>query len=798
MKFPIVAFYQGNIIFTSDGKAYGVYTLKPVSYKFLPETLQEAAIGALEEPLTGFTGKGQILLLHEEIVVGEEIYLQNCLVNEESEEMKRHVQAVQERLTKGAREKRRYILFELRIKPFQQFMSETKEFLEAMRDITLKNFLGVNAAILSEKTKTIAREAEEEMFLSINQYGMQRAGFSDLNFIVRRAADRLGVLSGALPDRQEGKVDAGLIASFTDGAIVEEKLNYLTIRSSGSEKQYQSYVFVTDMPKSIPLFGYDILSFDLGFPVDIAIHFEIIAAHQASQKVQSSKRFLREQIKEAEDIGDSPEIMEETGLADSKVLAMKTDSGQPLGRMSLCFGMASENLKELYAQTTRLSQKLTTDRFYAVRPMVSQEKALRSFLPGAPAAAPMIECDPGFIAAIGPGFASELGDPAGFHLGWSGMSPVSWSPGRAARELNKTNAAIISGSLGGGKSHLAKLLAYFIMNSGGYVFCIDPKDEYFPFEDLFPGLVRTIELSPRSNTSFNPFHLSKDTKRCKSIAIDYLTRALNAGDNEPRRLAIAEAVEQIMNLPEIDRHMDQFILILESLYRDHPNEKIKTEAEQALYLLKYLKNSDIGSLIFSKETVGMFTDGEKMIVANIKELPRPQLGVPIDKWTEDERQGAAIIFLLAALARETAFSLPREIVKMFNFDESWVLASISEGQRLLDEIIRIGRSFNLIPVLITQNITDISIPAIINNVSQVFCFRAFDSEEVKTNLIVMGADPDAVTPKVFAGLPSGLCLYRDAEGRIGWLTVEPQPSYLNDVFDTKPTKVIEKKAVQYA
>lgn len=800
MKFPVVAFYK-NILFTSDKKVYGAYKMLPVPWRFLPQPHKEVAVGTLEEPLTGFAGgRGQILLLHEEVALDEERYLQECNVPSELDdslrvEAEQHALAAKERIaTKGARKKRRYILFELDIR---QAVSSLNEFIETARDVALKNFLG-NKVIIPEKIKALAEEAEEEMLLSLMRFGMHRIGFADLDFIIRRTADRLGVFSVSLPDRQSGKMNEALIASFTDGAIAEEKINYMTVLNGSGEEQYHSYVYVTDAPKKIPPFGYDMLSSDnLGFPVDVVIHFEIIMPHRARQKVDTKKRLLRAQMGEATGIGESPEIMEETGMNDSKILEVKTESGQPLARMSLCFGLASRNIKELHSRVKRLRQHLTNERFYAVRPLSRQEIAMWSFLPGAQPAAPWIECDPGYIAAIGPGFATDLGDPKGFYLGWSGLSPVHFLPGRPAKELNKTNAILISGSLGGGKSHMAKLLAYFILLSGGYVFATDPKQEYHPFEELFPGLVKSIELSPRSNTSFNPFTLSADIKRAKSIAMDYLTRALNAASNEPRRLAIADAVDKVVSLPEKDRHMDACTKILETLATEHPDKELREQAMQSTYLLKYLKGSDIGSLIFGKKNVGLFTGKERMIVANIKELPRPQQGVRLEEWTESERQGAAVIYLLAAMARETAFGLPREVVKMFAFDESWVLRAISEGRRLLDEIIRIGRTFNLIPALITQNMSDVDDPVIVNNVSQVFCFRAYDPDEVKTNLKVLGADLEAVSTKNFAGLPAGTCLYRDAEGRIDWLRVDPQPVYLNDIFDTKPTAAIRKK-VQYA
>jgi DNA helicase HerA-like ATPase len=182
-----------------------------------------------------------------------------------------------------------------------------------------------------------------------------------------------------------------------------------------------------------------------------------------------------------------------------------------------------------------------------------------------------------------------------------------------------------------------------------------------------------------------------------------------------------------------------------------------------------------------------------MVVINIKEIPRPTVNTDPSRYTESERQGLALIYLISAIARETAFGLPRNAVKMLIFDEAWVMASISEGERLLDELIRIGRSYNLIPVLISQNITDLEKPVFINNSSQVFCFRALSAEETKAGLRILGADEEAVPPETFAKLQPGVCLFRDNENRIGWLQVEVKPDYLvTDIFNSKPDAQLEE------
>ena len=75
LKFPICAFDK-NIIFNTQGKAFALYKIKPQPYNFLTPDQKEVAVSIIEEILTSFTGKGQILLLWEELDMNANSYFQ--------------------------------------------------------------------------------------------------------------------------------------------------------------------------------------------------------------------------------------------------------------------------------------------------------------------------------------------------------------------------------------------------------------------------------------------------------------------------------------------------------------------------------------------------------------------------------------------------------------------------------------------------------------------------------------------------------------------------------------------------
>jgi energy-coupling factor transporter ATP-binding protein EcfA2 len=786
--FPIAAFYK-NIIFNNRGKAFGVYRLEPSVYRFYSNSRKITAVSSFEEMLSGFSGTGQILLLWEDIGMDEGRYFNRCggknLDDAVLEELANHTLTVRGAITGGARILRRYIMFEL---PCTLSISELEDILHYARDQVLRMFMAIKPMKIPDSIKQAAVDSESQFYSHMKRFGHSRINFSDLDFMVRKCA-HCGPLPAALPDRDMGLMTPASVAAFTDGNSISESVNYIKISDGAGKNHYRSYIHFVDIPYELPLSGIDLFNTsEFTFSFDASIHFRCIPSHQAQKQTDSQKRLLTAQMDEAINAWEAPGVNEQEGISGSQNLEENLSQGKPLAQVSVCLGITHADKKELHAQASQLQAYFLRDNFRAVKPASKQLESLMSFIPGSKPAAPLIECDPGYIAAMGPHFDSGLGDPTGFMLGWSGQSPVWWMPGRSARELNKTNAIIIVGNLGGGKSVLAKVLAYFVLLTGGYVLVNDPKNEYRVFLKhlQLSHLIQVADLSPRGGAELNPFILSRDESRAKSIAMDYINLALDAGNREARKLCISQCMEKVFRRPRNDRNMDVFRHELRMLESDNPQQSLKDEARNALYLLQLLEQSDVGRMVFGHNTVGFFENGQRMGVMNISEIPRPKAGIPFERWTEGEKQGVAMSYLMAAITRETAFNLPRDIPKLMIYDEAHVLTSISQGEAVLDESIRMGRTYGLIPVLISQNISDLDRPVFINNVGQIFCFRTESTEEARHNLRVLKAGEEVVKPETFSQLMSGQCLFKDAENRIGWLDVDVQPPYLMELFNTTP------------
>ena len=796
MKFPIIAF-KNNIVFSDTGEAFAIYRLRGESYHHLPGAEREMVIRRLEQFLYGFEGRGMILLLCEELRLDEDGYLGGAgvtgLSGDMVTELRRHARSVRGVLALGARRRRRYLVLQLRLTRDEDWQALLREF----RDAALGALFRSERWLLSSGRIQEATEAEEEMFRRVSLLTERRIDFGDLDFIIRRNVRRVGVLPLPLPSRDGGRLTPALVASFSDGCLLEEKLSYLTVSDGFDDRHHQLFITFPDFPKVLPEVGAEWLAgLDAGeAAVDAVIHFNIMRPYRAKRKAESRRRFLKGQIREALKGDVEPSTDEEYGFTEGRFLEGKLGGGQPLASVSVALAVASRDLREARAAGKRLMERYSSSGFRAVCPVGDQLKCLYSFIPGSRTAAPLIECDPGFIASSGLTVSLEMGDGAGFFLGWSGSSPVMWKPGHAARYLNRSNAIFINGGLGGGKSMLAKLLLYLAYMAGAHLFVIDPKNnEYAVLERIFN--VRKIDLYPGGNVQLNPFLLSGDSRRAGGIAMDYLSIVLNLkDDNDARRVAVARAVDAVGKLPEGCRNMRTCLEELFRLSEDTSYPDVAREAGQCALLLEALRDGSMGHLVFGTDTAA---EVPRATVVNLRGLPLPQTkgNMQGGRITESERQGLGMLFLASAMAREMAFSLPPEVLKCVTFDESWMILGISEGRRMVDEIVRMGaRTFGVIPVLITQNATDISdLQTIRNNVGYVFCFRAQDRAEISANLELLGADreDEKAGPglgSIFRSMESGWCVMRDAAGRIGHVCIDPRPDYLLRIFDTSPGSV---------
>ncbi|KYP79869.1 ATP-binding protein [Ferroacidibacillus organovorans] len=576
--------------------------------------------------------------------------------------------------------------------------------------------------------------------------------------------------------------------------VIEERLRTLIVhhQDDGARQSWQTFLFLVDVPEDVTDIGQEWLYRldELSDPVECSIHLEIEAPHTAAAGLERSRKALKDQQREfVEGTGDLPLTLEWAGDR-GRLLEHKLQHGMPLVHATVTFAIFAPTREELESRATQFTQLCSTLRLRIVRSPGDQTRGFLDTMPGTdmekkPWSIPM---DPGYLAAGVPHGSRDAGDPTGDYIGRTRQgTPVLLDLARPmSRELNRSGAVGIVGTLGGGKSVLKKLLFYLAYNRGGSIFSIDPKDEDGCFKEL-PAIAKgltILRLSAGSHTQINPFRLAQSDERSHAIALDYLSLLLDGQRNDERADVLMDAVERTFATSK--RDLFQVMTELQKLSTTEGHEAMRVEARRCLTRLQGYQKSPYGRLVFARDNGVSALPDTPFVVASLAGLPLPKrLPGETGNFTPNERFGVGMMFLMAALGRERMFHSAPGGLKLFGIDEAWLLRSFPEGRQLIDETVRMGRSFGVVPILVTQNPGDIAEEELRNNLGSIFCFRTEDPRASRDNAILLGLDPnEASLWQEFRSLRSGDCFFKDIEGRVSMIHVDPTPDDLLNVFNT--------------
>ncbi|HER2174514.1 TPA: ATP-binding protein, partial [Streptococcus pyogenes] len=77
----------------------------------------------------------------------------------------------------------------------------------------------------------------------------------------------------------------------------------------------------------------------------------------------------------------------------------------------------------------------------------------------------------------------------------------------------------------------------------------------------------------------------------------------------------------------------------------------------------------------------------------------------------------------------TKFARDDSVVKMTVFEEAWMLMNTGAGDRLINELLRTGRSLRSAVYIVTQSTYEYNKPQIKENIGTKFAFKAKTTEE---------------------------------------------------------------------
>lgn len=470
---------------------------------------------------------------------------------------------------------------------------------------------------------------------------------------------------------------------------------------------YQAQLALAECPPAVSQDAADLFAQleTLDFPVDYTVDLALVPAEKARDQVRRKKNEL---IDQADQYDARP-----TGMPASLTEAAR-DLGEldaRLSRTSVEVEVQSVTVLTVWGPTAAvcdararaLAALLGGADYRAVRPAGLQEALFTLGLPGTVRPGVVREFTQHQISedwALGGAFTvGEVGDPSGMFLGIdldSGTTrPVMINVADAPKVDASASMGIV-GDLGAGKSVLQKLIAEAVWARGGCAICIDrtPVREWATFaRTAAKGRVQIIDAA-QAEVSIDPLRMF-DGPEGRHYALSYLTLQLGIGPMSTNGEVLHHAVEQAAagDAPSMHRVLE----VLEEMATSEVGKRQDAAATLA-GLVRVVATNSLARMVFDPTLPPVHLDASStsdMIVittAGLKLPPKAAFDNPevLHQQPLEALIGRAVLYLIAALARQTAFEDPERFTAVVA-DELYWLTSSAEGTALVHEILHDGR-----------------------------------------------------------------------------------------------------------
>jgi hypothetical protein len=550
---------------------------------------------------------------------------------------------------------------------------------------------------------------------------------------------------------------------------------------------------LSDLPESSEMPGSEWLysAATLPFPVEMSIKVEVMESVEAIKKLSKKKMDIDNQVKNIHEAGanipiDLQEKQERALYLEDEYKKRKN----PTFITHVTYGLYHTDLNILKSNCKILQDHYRDFGNVQVElPAGDQWLLFNDFIPGSPRyVSDYIQRIPPEKLASGMiGATQVLGDGKGLYIGTTGTldHPVFFDPALASQE-NRSPSMTVTGTLGGGKSVLANLLAY--QNAailGGKTLIFDPKGERSNWPEDLPELAGQIQVATLSSSKedmgkLDPFVMFfDDIETAKEAAVEILAYLSSTKTNERGYSYISQAVNKVAS--ERDPYLAKCITVLFEMGKTREDALILGEILESFHSLSFAK------LLFGtggERTIKMDYAINILQVQNLK-MPSPEK-LP-ENYSLEEKMSVALMFAIARFATKFIYH-DRSIFKFVLMDEAWALLSTQAGKALADMVVRTGRSLKGGAIIVTQNATDVA-GDLAGNIGVKFAFRDQDTKKIKNTLSYFGLEDTQENIDMIKNLANGQCLMQDLYGRIGLVQIDVVFQHLFDCFDTRPPVV---------
>ncbi|MGW8782383.1 ATP-binding protein [Streptomyces sp. NPDC055796] len=469
---------------------------------------------------------------------------------------------------------------------------------------------------------------------------------------------------------------------------------------------YQAHLVLAELPPAVAVNAADVLAQLEGmpFPVDVSVDLRVVAAKKARAQVQRKKRELLDQAGQygAQPTGLPHSLPEAAGDLEEQDARMARTSVEVEVQSVTVLTVWGPDAATCDGRARELSAALASGDYRAVRPIGMQEELFVLGLPGGVRAPKLGQFTQHQLsedwAACGALTLSRVGDPAGILIGrdldCGTLRPVLLNPADAP-QVNASASSAVIGELGAGKSTLEKLIAAAVVDRGGQAIVIDrtPLREWSRFAKTAMGDRSQVIDAAQAQLSIDPLRVFGGPVGAH-YALSYLTLQLGVGAMTATGAVLHHAVEEVAGGPEPSMGKVLGVLCALASAGGSRADAAATMAD----LLRVVASNPLAAMVFDSAlpVVSVTGDlGADMVVVTTAGLTLP----PREAFADAEvlRQqplealiGRAVLYLLAAIARQAAFTDPTRFC-LVSLDEVYWLTSSAEGAALVHEILHDGR-----------------------------------------------------------------------------------------------------------
>ncbi|MDI3390061.1 ATP-binding protein [Streptomyces sp. B-S-A8] len=587
--------------------------------------------------------------------------------------------------------------------------------------------------------------------------------------------------------------------------------------TSEAGTSYQAHLALAEMPRKYTADGGDFLAqLDrMPFGVDWVCDMTLVPTEKVVQEVTKKKRDLVDQAEQYA-------ARRETGLPDDM-----HDAAEDLGDVS---ARASRNTIETEVRSVTvltvwgttaaeaderaraLQARLRPGHFRLVRPVGGQEDAFALTLPATRTPGPLNEYtqyqfgeDWAMHGALtGQGFGDGNGVMVGISQDTGTVTPTLLNIADAPSR-NASASFGIAGDLGGGKSVLLKEISSAIVDRGGRVIAIDRtrQREWARFaRSAAAGRCQVVDAA-KAELSIDPLRVFDDPATGARYALSYLTVQLGIGPMTEYGALLKKAVAQAASAPA--PCMAQVLIALKEMA-----DGDSARAQRATSLLEWLQvaaDEPLAAAVFNPDlppldlTSQVSSDFVVITTTGLTLPPREAVTNPELMRTQplEALIGRAVLYLIAAIAREVAFTDRR--FTLLPLDEAYWLTSSAEGQALVDEVVFDGRKHGAGVGLGCHDVLELGSSTAQGLLAYRFLSRTGDEVLAARGLEWLGlpGDDDDLLRTVTTDLSpfgerdrAGEFLARDPRMRIGrFKTLVPGvPRIAADIYTTPDTDVL--------